>query len=350
MFCLTEEDWGTIMFMNSYPDNQGFWGPFELICRYAHLYGNIYSTQTSVNKPYMLPSYDTLIVRTEFSNIYQHSFTANAIIISSNSLYEDSTALYDDGMHGDSLANDGIWGGFINPISDEEIYQVGISTLDIQNGNYFYTEDLVRFTTAGPVEVDSATITYNSVAKIYQVKPHLRNGGNTFIVENLKISMMSDDTTITYISGPLNVASIAPGETVITPNSYTVRVDSNFSLPFNFNFNISSDGWLYWKDSISIVTSVEDENTLPVSYKLFQNYPNPFNPSTTIKYGIPELTGVELGVYNVLGSEVATLVNEEKERGVYSLTFNTSNLPSGVYFYRLQAGDFIQTKKMVLMK
>ena len=349
MFFHPTEDWGFLMFMNIYhPD--AFWYINGIISEYAHLYGNVYAINTKLNKTYIRPDYDTIMVRTEFSNVYQHDFLANAVFISSDGVFIDSTALYDDGLHADSLANDGIWGGFINPISEEEIFKVGISTLNIQNNTYFFIEDLVRFTTAGPVVVDSATITYNSVAKIYQVKPHLRNGGNSFTVENLKISMMSSDTTITYISGPLNVASIAPGETVIPAGSYTVRIDSNFSLPFNFNFNISSDEWLYWKDSISIVTSVEGENTLPISYKLFQNYPNPFNPTTTIKYGISERTFVELRVYDILGKEIALLVNEEQKAGYYELNFNQINLPSGVYFYQLRAGNFVETKKMVLMK
>jgi hypothetical protein len=83
---------------------------------------------------------------------------------------------------------------------------------------------------------------------------------------------------------------------------------------------------------------------------LDQNYPNPFNPSTTIKYQINELSHVLIIVYDVLGNEVATLVNEEKYAGHYKLEFNATGLQSGVYFYKLQAGNFIQTKKMILMK
>jgi len=93
------------------------------------------------------------------------------------------------------------------------------------------------------------------------------------------------------------------------------------------------------------------ENILsPKEFYLAQNYPNPFNPITTIKYKIPELSLVTLKVYDVLGNEIATLFNEEKNAGNYSVEFNATALPSGVYFYRIQAGDFIQTKKMVLMK
>jgi hypothetical protein len=83
---------------------------------------------------------------------------------------------------------------------------------------------------------------------------------------------------------------------------------------------------------------------------LFQNYPNPFNPTTTIKYSIPELSFVTLKVYDVLGSEIITLVNEEKPIGTHTIEFGASNLPSGIYFYQLQTPNFTQTKKMILLK
>jgi hypothetical protein len=97
------------------------------------------------------------------------------------------------------------------------------------------------------------------------------------------------------------------------------------------------------------VTDVED-NLQPIVYNLEQNYPNPFNPNTMIKYSIPEISKVVVKMYNLLGEEVATLVNEEKVAGYYQIEFNAANLPSGVYFYQLKAGDYVNTKKMVLLK
>jgi len=88
----------------------------------------------------------------------------------------------------------------------------------------------------------------------------------------------------------------------------------------------------------------------PMTFVIEQNYPNPFNPVTTIKYRIPELSFVTLKVYDVLGKDIATLVNGEKPAGTYDITWNAENFPSGVYFYRLQAGEFIKTKKMLLIK
>ena len=100
-----------------------------------------------------------------------------------------------------------------------------------------------------------------------------------------------------------------------------------------------------------ILTGVEsNQGVVAGSYSLSQNYPNPFNPTTTIKYSIPKLSFVTIKIYDVLGSEVATLVNEEKPVGNYELTWNAAKLSSGVYFYQLKAGNYVETKKMILMR
>ena len=97
-------------------------------------------------------------------------------------------------------------------------------------------------------------------------------------------------------------------------------------------------------------SNVDDINKTPTIFLLDQNYPNPFNPSTKIKYSIPQTSQLQIKVYDVLGNEIETLVNEEKPTGTYEITWYVANLPSGVYFYRLQAGSFVETKKMVLIK
>jgi len=100
-----------------------------------------------------------------------------------------------------------------------------------------------------------------------------------------------------------------------------------------------------------IVTSIQEiENLMPTEYQLSQNYPNPFNPSTKIRYSVPQSSNIIIKVYNILGNEMETLVDEEKQIGTYELTWYAEQLPSGVYFYRLQAGNFVETKKMVIIK
>jgi hypothetical protein len=89
---------------------------------------------------------------------------------------------------------------------------------------------------------------------------------------------------------------------------------------------------------------------LPLSLTLLQNYPNPFNPGTTIKYVLPKSSDIRLGVYDILGREVSLLVNERRDAGVHEVKFNASNLSGGVYVYRLQAGDFVQSRKLLLLR
>jgi hypothetical protein len=101
----------------------------------------------------------------------------------------------------------------------------------------------------------------------------------------------------------------------------------------------------------TIVTSLEESISFDSqSFALYQNYPNPFNPVTSIQYSLSSLQFVTIKVFDLLGNEIATLVNEEKSAGEYDIEFNGSGLTSGFYFYQLRADGFIQTRKMILLK
>lgn len=146
-----------------------------------------------------------------------------------------------------------------------------------------------------------------------------------------------------------NFGNPVPGSQVRYNDNYGAMLVETYSDSINFKFiNINSD----LIDSYTIYsnpTNVDPEINIS-SYSLEQNYPNPFNPSTTIKYNIIEKGLVSIKIYNTLGSEVATLVEEVKPAGTYTANFNASNLSSGVYFYQLKAGKFVQTKKMLMLK
>ena len=130
----------------------------------------------------------------------------------------------------------------------------------------------------------------------------------------------------------------------------------NDNLPMCFGYSVvrpnelimgtDDFGYLFVFDN---PLKVEDKG-IPTAFSLSQNYPNPFNPTTVIHYTVPKTSLVNLSVFNLLGQEVKTLVNEEKSPGEYEVRFDGSNLPSGIYFYRLVAGDFVKTMKMLLMK
>jgi hypothetical protein len=109
------------------------------------------------------------------------------------------------------------------------------------------------------------------------------------------------------------------------------------------------EGYLNVKYNV-IAEVNERQGELPEQVVLAQNYPNPFNPSTTIKYELPKASQVILSVFDMLGRQVSVLVNERRDAGVHEVKFDGSNLASGVYFYRLQAGDFVQSKKLMLLK
>jgi|GEM_PF-1191274 len=106
-----------------------------------------------------------------------------------------------------------------------------------------------------------------------------------------------------------------------------------------------------WLENTAIISNTKDEaQNVPDKFSIFQNYPNPFNPSTKISYSIPHKSFVTLKVFDPLGSIVSELVGEEKEAGRYEIDFNAVDFSSGVYFYKIEAGDFVQVKKMILLR
>jgi len=132
----------------------------------------------------------------------------------------------------------------------------------------------------------------------------------------------------------------------VAKNGTQVSVSATDANPPNSG-SINVDGSSYYD---GLTTSVEQISGLPNGYTLSQNYPNPFNPSTNIEYSIPSESFVELKVYDVLGNEVASLVNEQQKAGVYRADFTANNLSSGMYFARLTANEFTKVVKMILLK
>ena len=219
----------------------------------------------------------------------------------------------------------------------------------------FYSK--LRFTSAGPVIVDSLYSAFQPAQSRFAFRPYLRNLGTTLQITKPSIRVICNDSIVTNISQyNLLAPTILPGQRVACQGATSIYYDPNLvndTITFNIKFEISSDGFKYWNMDTTIcfiLTGIEDESLLPTNYSLEQNFPNPFNPSTKIKYSIPKSSQVTLKIFNTLGEEMETLVNEEKPVGTYEVNWNAANLPSGVYFYSLQAGDFVQTRKMILLK
>ncbi|MCX6149691.1 MAG: CotH kinase family protein [Ignavibacteriales bacterium] len=169
------------------------------------------------------------------------------------------------------------------------------------------------------------------------------------VTKKLPISLFAANlkniSTVEFRSADSNINFKLVSDSVeITINK---QGDYNFKVVAKYNNKIVSISPGY---TISITTGVSSDFKSTVIFKLSQNYPNPFNPSTTINYLIPKTSFVTIKLYDVLGNEIATMVNEEKLPGNYKYEFNGDNISSGIYFYRIQAGNFTDTKKFILMK
>ncbi len=166
-----------------------------------------------------------------------------------------------------------------------------------------------------------------------------------------KLTLTGGGTTTTYVS-TTSTTYTDLSFTITNPHFGTdqaeywiVAVDNTNQLSIDSDRrSTSGQSAIQWK-------LAENENTDPViTYELHHNYPNPFNPTTAIQYDIKEKGVVRLKVYDILGKEVAELVNEVKEEGRYKAEFNASDLPSGVYLYSLRVNNFISNQKMILLK
>ncbi len=184
-----------------------------------------------------------------------------------------------------------------------------------------------------------------------EIRGYVQISGNPKIAESLQ-------GAVAYVR--------AEGATEWTDADF-VDASGNFTLPAETNGNyevmltakgcedqtiqVTIDGLTGDANVTLNPTGIEDGKDIIVrSHQLFRAYPNPFNPTTTIKYQVPELSFVTLKVYDVLGNEIARLMDEEKVAGSYEIEFDAAGLPSGIYFYRLQSSSFVETKKMILMK
>ena len=198
------------------------------------------------------------------------------------------------------------------------------------------------------------------------VKGSFGGGGTSNMKANLLFG--SADTSLASLTAlntsplPLRQASYFTFNPADTNVSYYVGLEVKNGAKFrlrvyawNQTSSASATKYIYTQNIIikgttTPASAVEGETEIPANFKLEQNYPNPFNPTTSISYSIPKTAFVTLKVYNLIGQEVASLVNEIKDPGNYKSTFDASKLSSGIYFYRLEAGNFVSIKKMALMK
>lgn len=259
--------------------------------------------------------------------------------------------------------------GIVSVDSAEFYFAIGDISVDNQQINFREIEDSIQISTRSVLNdylVSEPFVVSDNSSFAYSVQYGINDSvsavnsltGNLYV--NFVVKLI-DENTSEILSEFDNITYNAENVYQYNNISYqvntqglgnrTVRlklvVDNNFSSDYSLSKIYSDESALGKKNFKEININ---GNSLFTTYELNQNYPNPFNPSTTIKYQLPKDGMVTLKVYDILGAELATLVNEEKLAGKYEANFNASSLASGVYLYKLQANEYISVKKMVLIR
>ncbi|MCZ6701415.1 MAG: T9SS type A sorting domain-containing protein [Ignavibacteria bacterium] len=218
----------------------------------------------------------------------------------------------------------------------------GVYFINKDNG-YAYGFNLNKTVTGG---IDTITIP-NTPQQSSPV-----NGGTNIPTD---LAFVWSDQNYSFFRLQVSKDSLLSGteiDTLIIDWRISVSIDEHTTYYWRVraeNYLGNSDWSPIWYFTTGLHVNVNEEKILE-EFRLSQNFPNPFNPTTAIKYQIPELSFVTIKVYDALGNEIATLVNEEKSAGEYDVEFDGTDLTSGIYFYRIEAGSFIETKKMILIK
>ena len=354
-------------FLTEIGDYFDSWSPPEMILPLAeeNLYSNLvfawgpgiienppYVKNFQINKRYFNSVSDTLQINAYEYNPDEHESEIKALVYHEDSLINEIIL-----NKGESYYN-GEWQ--INSVN-EDFYNLRLKQYGKNIPSNFYTKS-VKFTTVGPLKLVLDSLIIESIAadKFILHNIGLVNNSAATTIKKAAANISTNDTIVTkYYYKTAQYGDLAPGKSKFISNPFAFQVSSNQDS-IEFQIDISTNGEIYWSGKLTaylpVVGIKENVAEIPIRFNLYQCYPNPFNPSTKIKYSIPSSVethgdaSVQLKVYDVLGREVAILVNEEKKPGEYEVEFNASNLPSGVYFYQLKAGEFIQTKKMVLLK
>jgi len=185
-----------------------------------------------------------------------------------------------------------------------------------------------------------------SYGRIYLVNPN--NG--SFVSTDTSVHIIDAAAWNFAVTGGYNLRGCGNGDVSGYTSTYDVKFDENKNLYTQSNYGWTVDKWRY-NGTLPVITGVEEiRGVEPESYKLQQNYPNPFNPATSIEFAILKSGHVTLKVYDLLGKEVTTLVDEEKTAGNYRVTFSAQELASGTYLYTLRSGGYTEIKRMVVLK
>ena len=302
---------------------------------------------------------DTLRITARVENPLAHALSVNATLTDRLGVLIDSLSLKDDGLHGDSASADGIWGYQYVPKKDDTIH-VTIRTDDLSAGTSKSLPDAAVFVFMRRpiISVSLSTINLGLVPRFLSSRDTLFSMLNTGFSGDL-IHVKIDTGNVS----PSAALTVHPADFLLpghTSRACTVAVSPSLlaaNITFTAKIIVDADsgfGQTHYEIPLRFRVVTTDgfaaEPGLPTEYGLGHNYPNPFNPSTTIRYGLPNRSHVSLTVFNTLGQQVALLQNGDQEAGYHDVRFDGSGLSSGVYFYQMQAGGFVQTRRLILLR
>jgi M6 family metalloprotease-like protein len=242
-------------------------------------------------------------------------------------------------------------------------YAVPIDVSLPATGNSYFSSDGVNFSNFPVYDIFARVVFRSNSALPIQLASFTADAKGLAVtlnwktateINNFGFEVEKDTARVQQVFASIP-GSFTPGQgTTLVPHTYTF-VDGNVA-PGKWAYRLKQidlDGTVHVFESKLVdltTTEAGNETGAPTIYVLQQNYPNPFNPSTTIRYGLPKRSHVTLTVFNVPGQQVAQLVNGEMESGYHAVKFDASGLSSGVYFYRLRAGDFVETRRFLLIR
>jgi|WetSurMetagenome_2_1015567.scaffolds.fasta_scaffold09537_2 hypothetical protein len=305
------------------------------------------------------PSKDTLRITARVENPLTHALKVVVTLKDSLGALIDSLLLSDDGLHSDGAAGDGLWGYPYVPAKDGTIH-VTIRTDDLTAGSSRTLPDAsqIIFTHGALIALDANTINFGGISNT------LQHRDTTFTVRN--IGSAADSLTI--LLDPVNVdpataVAVFPTSFFLVPGDsqkVTFSIHPQQLVPQSFYYCMiavqpkagmaQTSLIAYFTFQIVTTDAIFTSTEIPKDFVLDQNYPNPFNPSTTIRYGLPARSRVTLTIFNTLGQQVALLQNGEQEAGYHEARFEGAGVSSGIYFYRIEAGSFVQTRTLVLLR
>ena len=229
-------------------------------------------------------------------------------------------------------------GGLAIEVAGGTTLDFGVSELG-GNGLFTLNEDATLATAhangiAGAVQT-TGTVTLDEGAN------YIFNGTVAQVTSTLMPATVTDLTIENAAGVALSQATTINGVLRLVAGVF----DNTATFTLGLNGSISFEG-----GSLQVPVSVEESPEIPTEFALLQNYPNPFNPSTTIRYDVPERTHVTMKIYDVMGRQVAVLVDEEHNAGAHKIVWNAQGVASGLYYYRISAGDFTSVRKLILMK